>query len=77
MKDSAYARALFDAEFRQLLQTHDFFAAGQYSIADIALYAYTHVAEDGEFDLSDFPRVNGWMKRVQDQPGHVRMDWRP
>ncbi|MFN3169923.1 MAG: glutathione S-transferase family protein [Hyphomicrobiales bacterium] len=59
------------------LETHDFFAADQYSIADIALYAYTHVAGDGEFDLSDFPGINGWMGRVQNQPGHVTMDWRP
>jgi glutathione S-transferase len=59
------------------LETHDFFAAGQYSIADIALYAYTHVAGDGEFDLSDFPRTNAWMERVRAQPGHVAMDWRP
>lgn len=59
------------------LESHDFFAAGQYSIADIALYAYTHVAEDGEFDLSDFPGINAWMERVQNQPGHVAMDWRP
>ncbi|WP_375567967.1 glutathione S-transferase family protein [Ahrensia marina] len=59
------------------LETHDFFAAGQYSIADIALYAYTHVAGDGEFDLSDFPGINAWMTRVQNQPGHVAMDWRP
>lgn len=59
------------------LETHDFFAAGRYSIADVALYAYTHVAEDGEFDLSDFAGVNAWMKRVRAQPGHVSMDWRP
>ena len=59
------------------LETHDFFAAGRYSIADVALYAYTHVAEDGEFDLSDFKGINAWMKRVRAQPGHVPMDWRP
>ena len=59
------------------LETHDFFAADRYSIADIALYAYTHVAEDGEFDLSDFPNINAWMERVRAQPDHVPMDWRP
>lgn len=59
------------------LETCDFFAANRYSIADIALYAYTHVAEDGEFDISDFPRINAWMQRVRAQPGHVDMDWRP
>ena len=59
------------------LETHDFIAARRYSIADIALYAYTHVAEDGEFDLSDFPAILAWMDRVRAQPGHVAMDWRP
>lgn len=59
------------------LETRDFFAADRYSIADIALYAYTHVASDGEFDLSDFPGINVWMERVRAQPGHVTMDWRP
>lgn len=59
------------------LETHDFFAANQYSIADIALYAYTHVAEDGEFEFTDFPRIRTWMERVQKQPDHVTMDWRP
>lgn len=59
------------------LEKHDFFAADRYSIADIALYAYTHVAGDGEFDLSDFPGINAWMGRVRAQPDHVTMDWRP
>lgn len=59
------------------LETQDFFAAGRYTIADIALYAYTHVAEDGEFEFTDFPRIRMWMERVQNQPGHVTMDWRP
>lgn len=59
------------------LENHDFFAADRYSIADIALYAYTHVAEDGEFEFTDFPRVRTWMERVQNQPSHVTMDWQP
>lgn len=59
------------------LETRDFFAAGRYTIADIALYAYTHVAEDGEFEFTDFPRIRMWMERVRNQPGHVTMDWRP
>lgn len=59
------------------LETHDFFAARRYTIADIALYAYTHVAEDGEFEFTDFPRIRMWMERVRNQPGHVTMDWRP
>ncbi|MEM6711291.1 MAG: glutathione S-transferase family protein [Pseudomonadota bacterium] len=59
------------------LEGREFFVPSGYSIADIALYAYTHVAEDGEFDLSDFPRINAWMARVRTQSGHVAMDWRP
>ena len=52
------------------LATRDFFV-GAYSIADIALYAYTHVAEQGEFDLARFPSVTAWLARVRAQPGHV------
>jgi glutathione S-transferase len=51
----------------------DFFIAGCYSIADIALYAYTHVADQGGFDLARFPAVTAWLKRVKMQPGHVMM----
>jgi len=49
------------------------FVDGHYSIADIALYAYTHVAGDGGFDLERFPAVRAWLRRVQDQPGYVAM----
>ena len=45
--------------------------------ADIALYAYTHVAEDGGFDLAAYPAIGAWLKRVAERPGHVTMDWRP
>ncbi|WP_119462451.1 glutathione S-transferase family protein [Rhodospirillaceae bacterium SYSU D60014] len=48
-----------------------FFVGERYGIADIALYAYTHVAEEGEFDLSGYPRIRAWLDRVADQPGHV------
>ncbi len=44
-----------------------------YTIADIALYAYTHVADEGGFDLARFPAVQRWLARVADQPGHVPM----
>ena len=50
-----------------------FLVAGRYSIADIALYAYTHVAEDGGFDLQRFPAIRAWLARVEAQPRHVRM----
>ena len=55
------------------LRREPFFAAGRYSIADIALYAYTHCAADGGFDLSDFPSVGAWLERVRSQPRHVPM----
>jgi glutathione S-transferase len=53
---------------------HDFFAADRYTIADIALYAYTHVAHLCDFDLAAFPAVRAWLKRVASEPGHVTMD---
>ena len=53
------------------LEEHDFFVAGRCSIADIALYAYTHVAGEGGFDLSGFPAVGAWLERVRTQPGHI------
>lgn len=55
----------------QHLLGRDFFVGGRYSIADIALYAYTHVAPEGGFDLQRFPTIRGWLGRVSDQPGHV------
>ncbi len=53
------------------LASHDFFAAGRYTIADVALYGYTSVAADGGFDLSKFPAVQAWMMRIEAQPGYV------
>jgi glutathione S-transferase len=53
------------------LTDRSFFVAGRYSIADIALYAYTHVADEGGFDLAGFPAVRGWLERVRAQPGHI------
>jgi len=55
------------------LEREPFFAGKRYSIADIALYAYTHCAPDGGFDLSAYPAVTAWLKRVADQPRHVPM----
>jgi glutathione S-transferase len=54
-----------------------FFAGEDYSIADIALYAYTHVAHECDFDLTRFPAVRDWLGRVAGEPLHVRMDWHP
>jgi glutathione S-transferase len=53
------------------LQGRSFFVGERYSIADIALYAYTHVAGEGGFDLTGFPAVRGWIGRIPAQPGHV------
>ncbi len=55
------------------LAAQDFFVAGGYSIADIALFAYTHVADQGGFELERFPAVTAWLERVRAQPGHVPM----
>ncbi len=57
------------------LRSSEFFVGDRYSIADIALYAYTHVADEGGFDLSHFPSVNAWLERVAEQPGHVPITW--
>jgi len=53
------------------LAGRDFFVADRYTIADIALYAYTHVADEGEFDLGSFPAIRAWLDRVAAQPGHI------
>ena len=55
------------------LTVHQYFVSEQYTIADIALYAYTHVAHEGGFDLSRFPAVNAWLERVRKEPRHVTM----
>jgi glutathione S-transferase len=59
------------------LATHDFFAAGHYTIADIALYAYTNLAPHCDYDLARFPAVREWLARVAAQPRHIAMDWQP
>lgn len=55
------------------LREQPFFAAERYTVADIALYAYTHVADEGEFDLTPYRAMAHWMERVRAQPGHVPM----
>jgi len=57
----------------QHLRTRSFFVGDAYSIADIALYAYTHVAPEGGFDLAPFPAVRAWIARVAEQPRHLRI----
>ncbi|MER8976872.1 MULTISPECIES: glutathione S-transferase family protein [unclassified Mesorhizobium] len=52
-----------------------FFAGDVLSVADIALYAYTHTAETGGFQLDAYPAVAAWLKRVEADPGHVPLEW--
>jgi glutathione S-transferase len=53
------------------LGRRDFLVLDRITLADIVLYAYTHVAEEGGFDLQPFPNVRAWLARVAAQPGHV------
>jgi glutathione S-transferase len=61
---------------KQLSRT-PFFAGNDMSIADIALYAYTHDADKGGFDLNAYPAVSAWLERVRADPGHVPEEWLP
>lgn len=69
-RDGGY-RALDIMEGR--LADNDFFANNRYSIADIALYAYTHVAHEGGFDLGKYKNIKAWFKRIEAQPGYIPM----
>jgi glutathione S-transferase len=53
------------------LARHDYFAGGRLTLADIALYAYTHVAGEGGFELGRWPNIIGWLRRVAATPGYV------
>ncbi|MGH7865651.1 MAG: glutathione S-transferase family protein [Candidatus Binataceae bacterium] len=53
------------------LKNRNWFVGERYSIADIALYAYTHVADEGGFEMSRFPAIQMWLDRVRAQPGHI------
>lgn len=57
----------------QLKET-PFLIGDDYTIADISLYAYTHVAHEGGFDLKAYPAITAWLRRVASQPGHVTME---
>jgi glutathione S-transferase len=59
------------AVMERQLAAHPFFVGERYTVADIALYAYTHVAGEGGFELQRFPAVERWLARVREQPGHV------
>jgi glutathione S-transferase len=66
-------RAL-DAMERHLAGGPDYFVGGRLSLADFVLYAYTHVADEGGFDLGRYPAIRGWLDRVAAEPGHVPID---
>jgi glutathione S-transferase len=53
------------------LEKHDYLVANRYTIADIALYAYTHVAEEGNFDISKFSAILAWFDRIVRQPNYL------
>jgi glutathione S-transferase len=53
------------------LSGRDWLVGDGYSVADISLYAYTHVAPEGGFDLEPYPAIRGWLERVASQPGHI------
>ncbi|MEP7186391.1 MAG: glutathione S-transferase family protein [Rhodanobacter sp.] len=63
------------AVMEQHLAAHEWFVGSEYGVADIALYAYTHCAGEGGFDLSAFPNILTWLARVQAQPGHTPMQY--
>jgi glutathione S-transferase len=56
------------------LSSRSFLVGDRYSVADISLYAYTHVAHEGEFDLAKYAAIRAWLDRVRAQPGHVTID---
>ncbi|HSG14475.1 MAG TPA: glutathione S-transferase family protein [Gaiellaceae bacterium] len=65
--------AALDAMERHL-GGREFLVGARFSIADISLYAYTHVAHEGDFDLGGYPAIRAWLGRVAAQPGHVPID---
>jgi glutathione S-transferase len=68
-------RALAVMEAR--LKHHDWLVGYNYSVADIALYAYTHVADEGGYDLGRYPGISRWIARIAAEPRHVTLNWRP
>lgn len=61
------------AVMEQQLGAQDYIANNEYSIADIALYAYTHVAHEGGFSLDDYPFIRRWLQRIEERPSYIAM----
>jgi glutathione S-transferase len=59
------------------LADRSFFVGNRYTVADIALYAYTHVAHEGGFELSNYPHICAWLERVRMQPQHISITHLP
>jgi glutathione S-transferase len=59
------------------LASHRYFAADRFTIADIALYGFTNLANQCDFDLARFPAIRDWLDRIAAEPGYVPMDWQP
>jgi len=59
------------------LARHRYFVGDRTTVADIALYAHTHVAQEADFELAEFPHVVDWLARVAAEPGHLKMSDRP
>src|SRR5262245_9225222 len=63
-----------DAMERHLQQAGPYLGSDALTLADIALYAYTHVAHEGGFDLEPYPAIGAWLARVASEPGHVPIE---
>jgi glutathione S-transferase len=78
--DPAALQGKVDAGYRTLdaldayLRGRDYLVSGRYTIADICIYAYTHVADQGGFELTRYEAIGPWLDRVTAQPGHVPID---
>ena len=57
----------------QALGESDYLVGNQATLADISLYAYSHVADEGGFDLSGYTNINAWFRRIEQLPGYVTM----
>lgn len=56
------------------LDQHQWLAAGRFTIADICLFAYTHLADEADFDLEAYPSIVRWMESIMSMPGHIALD---
>ncbi|HEX2110886.1 MAG TPA: glutathione S-transferase family protein [Gaiellaceae bacterium] len=73
-RTAAGYRALDAMERHLASEGRDYLVGEGLSLADIALYAYTHVAHEGGFDLERYPAIRAWLERVAVEPGHVPID---